>query len=69
MYEGLCQDEKRQKTAYKVQFLWRDLSSDFDVVGPYFNCSMSLEMPYLHMMVMRTMLAFCQFGFSVRALL
>lgn len=69
VYEGLCEDEKCQKTAYVVQFLWRDLSSDFDVVGPYFNCSSSLETQSLHAMVTRTMLAFTQFGFGVRALL
>lgn len=51
-----------------LQFLWRDLSSDFSVIGPYFNCSSSVEMQFLHSMVVRTMLAFCQFGFKVRAL-
>ena len=65
VYDGLCQDEKCQKTAYILQFLWRDLSSDFDVVGPYFNSSTSLEVQSLHSMVIRTILAFCQFGFSV----
>ena len=68
-YEGLCEDKKCQQTSYVVQFLWRDLSSSFDVVGPYFNCSSSLEMQFLHSMVVRTMLAFSQFGFHVRALL
>ena len=69
VYEGLCVDEKCQKTAYVVQFLWRDLSSDFDVVGPYFNSLSSLETTSLHSMVIRTMLIFTQFGFGVRALL
>ena len=66
VYEGLCMDEK---TAYIVQFLWRDLSSDFDMVGPYFNSSSSLETQSLHAMVIRTMLVFSQFSFGVRALL
>ena len=69
MYDGLSEDEKCQKTTYIVQFLWRDLSSDFDVVGPYFNCSSSMEAQFLHSMVTRMMLAFSQFGFQVRALL
>ena len=68
VYDSLSEDEKCQKT-YVVQFLRRDLSSDFDVVGPYFNCSSSMEAHFLHSMVTRTMLAFSQFGFQVRALL
>ncbi len=69
VYEDLNDEEKCQKTCYILQFLWRDLSSNFDAIGPYFNCSSSVEMQFLHSMVVRTMLAFCQFGFYVRALL
>ena len=65
VYDDLSEDEKCQKITYQ----WRDLSSDFDVVGPYFNCSSSMEAHFLHSMVTRTMLAFSQFGFQVRALL
>lgn len=25
------------KASYIMQFLWRDLTSDFDVIGPYFS--------------------------------
>ena len=69
MFEGLCENEKCQKTAYIVQFLWCDLSSNFDVVGPYYSCSSSLETQSLHSMVVRTMLVLSQFGFLVCALL
>jgi hypothetical protein len=34
IFEDLEKDERSQKTTYVVQFLWRDLSSDFDVIGP-----------------------------------
>lgn len=69
VYKGIIEDERCQKTVYIIQFLWRDLSSDFDVLGPYFNCSSSLEVQSLHSMVIRTMVAFTQFGFCIRALL
>lgn len=69
VYEGLLEDDKCQKTSYIVQFLRRDLTSSFDVVGPYFTSSSSLEMHSLHAMVVRSMLVFSQFGFHVRALL
>ena len=44
------------------------LTSDFDVTGPYFTCPSTIEM-FLHSIVTRTVLAFSQFGFGVRALL
>ena len=69
VYKGLSSEEKCQQTSYVIQFLWRDLSSDFDVVGPYFTASESLETASLYSMVTRTMLAFLHFGFGVRALL
>ena len=69
VYEGLDLDEKCQKTTYVMQFLWRDLTSDFDVIGPYFTCPSTIETRFLHSVVTRTMLAFTQFGFPVRALL
>ena len=58
-----------KKTTYILQFLWRDLSSDFDVVGPHFNCSSTMEAQSLHSIVIQTTLALCRFGFRVRAFL
>ena len=52
-----------------MQFLWRDLTSDFDIIGPYFTCPSTIETCFLHSIVTRTMLAFTQFGFAVWALL
>lgn len=69
VYKGLIEDERCQKTVYIIQFLWRDLSSDFDLLGPYFNFSSSLEVQSLHSMTIRTILALSQFGFGVRGLL
>ena len=68
-YDGLDADQKCEKTTYVMQFLWRDLTSDFDVIGPYFTCPSSVETCFLHSIVTRTMLAFIQVGFAVRALL
>lgn len=69
VYDGLDVNEKCQKTTYIMQFLWRDLTSDFDIIGPYFTCPSTIETRFLHSIVTRTMLAFTQFGFAVRALL
>lgn len=69
VYEDLDEEEGCHKTTYVVQFMWRDLSSDFDVIGPYFTIPSTMETKYLHSLVTRTMLAFTQFGFGVKALL
>ena len=37
VYEGLNVEEECQKTTYILQFLWRDLTSSYDVFGPYFT--------------------------------
>lgn len=35
------------QTSYILQFLWRDLTSDFDIVGPYFTCSSTMESKFV----------------------
>lgn len=35
IYENVDEDEECNKTDYILQFLWRDMTSDFDVLGPY----------------------------------
>ena len=36
-----------QKTSYIVQFLWRDLTSGYDMIGPYFLLQIPLiQTPY-----------------------
>lgn len=32
-----------QKTSYIVQFLWRDLTSGYDMIGPYFPVPNSMD--------------------------
>ena len=58
---------KRQPTF--CSFLWRDLSSDFNVLGPYFTLPCTMEAQYLHSLVTKTMLLFHQYDFHIRCLL
>ena len=37
IYQLLVDDRHTKMTNYILQFLWRDLTSDFDIVGPYFT--------------------------------
>ena len=69
VYEGLDEEEECQKTDYVLQFLWRDVSSKFDVIGPYFTISGTIEAQNLHTIVMKTLLVFNQFGYRVQGLL
>ncbi len=69
VYEGLIDDKACQKTTYILQFMWRDLSSDYNVLGPYFSLPNSGEAKYLHSLVTNTMLVFHQYGFHIRCLL
>ena len=36
VYQSISSDARVKMTTYIVQFLWRDLTSSFDIVGPYF---------------------------------
>ena len=60
VYDGLDMNEN---CTYIMPFLWRDLTLDFNVIGPYFTCPSTIETRLLHSIVTRTMLAFTQFGF------
>lgn len=42
-YNELGTDAKTYQTSYIMQFLWRDLSSSYDIVGPYYTSSGSFK--------------------------
>ena len=69
LYEGIDPEEECHRTTYILQFLWRDLTSNFDAIGPYFILSSTMEAQYLYGMVTRTMLTFHKYGFAIRCLL
>ena len=43
IYMAYDEDTKTEQTTYVLQFLWRDLTSKFDIVGPYFTSSGSVK--------------------------
>ena len=58
-----------QKASYIVQFLWRDLTSSFDMIGPYFSIGNSMDCSVLQELIMMTLKAFTSYGFKVSILL
>ena len=47
VYQTLDEDATRKSTTYIMQFLWRDLTSPFDVVGPYYSSGGTLEAKFI----------------------
>ena len=64
----LDDDFKTVETTYVLQFIWRDLSSEFDVIGPYFTAGRSLETKFLMACLFDTMFVFETYGFSILGL-
>lgn len=46
------------KASYIMQFLWRDLTSAFDVIGPYFSSGKGMECKFVISCLMTTIQAF-----------
>jgi hypothetical protein len=61
-------DSQPLATQYIVQFLWRDLSADFDVIGPYYSSSKHITQQFLMGCLMDTMRIFTAYGFCVTCL-
>lgn len=58
IYKFLSSDDSTQQTSYILQFLWRDLTSSFDIVGPYFTSSTTLESKFTLSCVLETVKLF-----------
>lgn len=54
VYMSVGEDYDQQETSYILQCLWRDLTSEFDVIGPYFTCANSCDHKFLLECLMRT---------------
>ena len=52
------------KTTYFLQFLWRDISSDFDLVGPYFTSNPGLDSRFTLACLYETMQVLESVGFK-----
>ena len=61
-------EEGPMKTTYVLQLLWRDISSDFDLVGPYYTSYSGLDSRFTLACLYETMQALESVGFKVRGL-
>lgn len=69
VYDGLVENETCQKTTYIMQFMWRDISWKFDVIGPYFTLGSSVEAKWPYPFVTKVMLSFHKYEFRICCLL
>ena len=63
VYQTLDPERKTACTHYILQTVWRDLSSKYDVLGPYFTSQKGFESKFLIVSIHETMLKFHWYGF------
>lgn len=68
VYQTLDSDTSTQTTTYILQFLWRDLTSSFDVVGPYFTRNGAFESKFIIGVVFEVVKLFHLYGFNTSLL-
>lgn len=47
VYKFIDSDSKTQKAVYVLQTLWHDLTSEFDIIGPYYTSAYGLKSKFL----------------------
>ena len=68
IYRLLREQEAAEQTSYILQFLWRDLTSEFDTIGPYFTALSSLESKFVISCVLETIKLFQLHGLTTSLL-
>lgn len=69
IYTLLQNSESNKQTSYVLQFLWRDLTSSFDIVGPYFTCASSVDGKFVLACVLETVKLFQCHGLKTSVLM
>ena len=62
-------DEDERPAEYFLQFLWRDLTLKFDVIGPHYSTVHSMTCAFTIACLMDALDAFQSFGFKVSHIL
>ena len=64
VYETISGDSKTQRTSYVLQTLWRDVTSEYDIIGPYYTSASTLKCKFLLPCVMDAIYQFHMYGFE-----
>lgn len=68
VYQLLQTPQTPAQTAYILQFLWRDMTSSYDIVGPYFTRAESVDCKFVHTCVMEAIRLFQRHGLKTSLL-
>ena len=67
IYEDLQADDDIPRPAeYFLQFLWRDMSSKFDLIVPHYSTHRTMDTVFIHTCLMDALLALQSYGFKVQ---
>lgn len=64
VYEELDPNRKKMRTSYVLQFLWRDLTSEFDVIGPYYSSNDGMKHKFVMTCLLHTINSLHLYGFE-----
>ena len=65
IYQELSEDDKTKKASYILQFLWRDVVANVDIIGPYYTSQEGLDHKFIMSCVMETMHLFYLYDFQI----
>lgn len=68
IYEEQDPSRRQMRASYVYQFLWRDLTSEFDVTGPYYKSEVGMKHQFVMTCILTTIHAFHLYGFEVMAI-
>ena len=58
IFQCMAPDQHVQQTTHMLQFLWRDLTSSFDIVGPFFSSGETMSGKFVMACVLETIALF-----------
>ena len=69
VYSLLDEDEKIKGTHYMLQFVWRDLSSKYDIIGPYYSSAQGFDSKFTMACLQDALYFFEAYSFHVLAVI
>ena len=69
IYQEISPSGEIKKASYILQFLWRDITSNYDIIGPYYTSENGLDHKFIMACVFETMHLFSMYGFDVTLLI
>ena len=65
IYQEISTSGEIKKTSYFLQFLWRDITSNYDIIGPYYKSENRLDHKFIMICVLENMHLLSMYGFDV----